>query len=173
MIKEHRYEPNGSYEEWPGVVVADYVATVETKAIPETEAIRESLGYQYTRHLPLEALAAASASFEYGAKKYSDRNWEKGLPWQQLIDSLKRHLEDFERGHDRDDGEGGSGLHQVCMIGASAMMLIASVVRNIGTDDRLIKVDDSALNAKDCTKWIQSELEKSKIYEKERKVNAD
>ena len=60
----------------------------------ETGAIREGLGIPYTRHVPLEAIAAAAASLEYGAKKYADRNWEKGLPWQQMIDSLKRHIED-------------------------------------------------------------------------------
>lgn len=122
------------------------------------KAVRESLGVPYTRHVPLEAVAAAAASFEYGAKKYSDRNWEKGLPWQQMIDSLKRHVEDFERGHDYDDGPGGSGLHQVAMIMASAMMLSASVIRNIGEDDRLPKVADNAFLAKDCSKWIEREL---------------
>lgn len=124
----------------------------------DTGAVRESLGVPYFRQLPLEALAAGAASLEYGANKYSNRNWEMGLPWQQMIDSLRRHLDDFERGHDRDDGDGGSGLHQVCMIMASAMMLSASVVRNIGTDDRMVKVDDKALSAKDCAKWIQREL---------------
>lgn len=124
----------------------------------DTGAVRESLGVPYFRQLPLEALAAGAASLEYGAKKYSDRNWEKGLPWQQMIDSLRRHLDDFERGHDRDDNENGSGLHQVCMIMASAMMLSASVIRDIGVDDRMIGVDDKALSAKDCAKWIHREL---------------
>ena len=59
----------------------------------ETGAVREGLGIPYTRHIPLEAVAAAAASLEHGAQKYSDRNWEKGLPWQQMIDSLKRHIE--------------------------------------------------------------------------------
>lgn len=124
----------------------------------DTGAVRESLGVPYFRQLPLEALAAGAASLEYGAKKYSDRNWEMGLPWQQMIDSLRRHLDDFERRHDRDDGDGGSGLHQVCMIMASAMMLSASVIREIGVDDRMIGVDDKSLSAKDCAKWIQHEL---------------
>lgn len=124
----------------------------------DTGAVRESLGVPYFRQLPLEALAAGAASLEYGANKYSDRNWEKGLPWQQMIDSLRRHLDDFERRQDRDDGENGSGLHQVCMIMASAMMLSASVIREIGVDDRMVNVDDKALSAKDCAKWIQREL---------------
>jgi Domain of unknown function (DUF5664) len=125
-------------------------------------AVREALGIPYTRHIPLEAVAAAAASLEYGAKKYADRNWEKGLPWQQMIDSLKRHIEDFERGHDYDDGEDGSDLHQVCMIMASAMMLTASVIRGIGVDDRLPAVDQNALTAKQCAKWVQAQLENAR-----------
>ncbi len=127
-----------------------------------TGAVREGLGIPYTRHIPLEAVAAAAASLEYGAKKYADRNWEKGLPWQQMIDSLKRHIEDFERGHDYDNGEDGSDLHQVCMIMASAMMLSASVIRGIGTDDRLPAVAEDALSAKQCAKWIKAQLENAR-----------
>jgi hypothetical protein len=128
----------------------------------DTGAVREALGIPYTRHVPLEAVAAGAASLEYGAKKYSDRNWEKGLPWQQMIDSLKRHVEDFERRRDYDDGEDGSDLHQVCMIMASAMMLSASVIRGIGVDDRLPAVDEHALSAKQCAKFIKGQLENAR-----------
>ena len=123
----------------------------------ESGPTREALGLPYLRHLPLEALAAAAASFEYGANKYEARNWEKapGLPYQQMIDSLRRHLDDFERGVEVDE----SGLHQTCMIMASAMMLCASVVRGIGIDDRTKLLPDSkAMSAKDCAKWIESQL---------------
>jgi hypothetical protein len=129
----------------------------------ETGAVREALGIPYFRQLPLEALAAGAASLEYGAKKYADRNWEKGLPWQQMIDSLKRHIDDFERGHDFDNGADGSNLHQVCMIMASAMMLSASVIRGIGTDDRIPKVSDNALTSKQCAKWIKEQLDNAKM----------
>lgn len=127
----------------------------------ESKPTREGLKYRYSRFVPLEAIAAASASFEYGANKYSARNWEKGLPWQTMIDSLKRHVEDFERGNDYDDGPEGSGLPHVCMIMASAMMLTATVMRGIGTDDRIKKLDYNEFTAKDCAKWIVSVLEEA------------
>lgn len=132
----------------------------------ETGAAREALGIPYFRQLPLEALAAGAASLEYGAIKYANRNWEKGLPWQQMIDSLKRHIDDFERGHDYDNGADGSNLHQVCMIMASAMMLSASVIRGIGTDDRMPKVSDNALTAKECAKWVKGQLDNAKLEKK-------
>lgn len=129
----------------------------------KTGAMREALGVPYFRQVPLEAVAAGATSLEYGALKYAHRNWEKGLPWQQMIDSLKRHIDDFERGHDFDDGENGSGLHQVCMIMASAMMLSASVIRGIGEDDRMPPTSDEALGAKECAKWMKMQLENSRI----------
>jgi diadenosine tetraphosphatase ApaH/serine/threonine PP2A family protein phosphatase len=125
----------------------------------ETGAMREAIGVPYFRQLPLEALAAGAAALEYGANKYDNRNWEKGLPWQQMIDSLKRHIEDFERGRDYDDAEGGSGLPHICLIMSSAMMLSASVMRGIGQDDRLPQVPEQALTAKEAAKWIQKTLE--------------
>lgn len=127
---------------------------------------REALGIPYTRYVPLEAMAAAAASFEYGAKKYGARNWENGLPWQQMIDSLKRHIEDFENGKDFDDGEKGSDLPQVCMIMASACMLTASVMRNIGEDDRLPPVSEEAMSAKECAEWIDRALKSAREVNK-------
>lgn len=38
--------------------------------------------------------------YEDGAKKYSDRNWEKGIPLHCYIDSGVRHYLKFKRGDD-------------------------------------------------------------------------
>lgn len=38
----------------------------------------------------------------FGAKKYGDHNWRKGMNWSRCIGSLKRHLSEFEKGIDRD-----------------------------------------------------------------------
>ena len=139
-----------------------------------TGAMREALGVPYFRQVPLEAVAAGAAALEYGAEKYAHRNWEKGLPWQQMIDSLKRHIDDFERGRDYDDGPKGSGMHQVCMIMASAMMLSASVVRGIGDDNRMPKVDSYAFTAKECALYIKTQLDRAvKFSEKEKHGNQD
>ena len=37
-----------------------------------------------------------------GAKKYSERNWEKGMAWSKIVSSLKRHLAAIEKGEDYD-----------------------------------------------------------------------
>lgn len=41
-----------------------------------------------------------------GAEKYADRNWELGMKWSVVLQSLKRHLEAFERGEDFDKESG-------------------------------------------------------------------
>tara|TARA_B110000977_G_scaffold40467_1_gene54390 strand:+ start:1473 stop:1919 length:447 start_codon:yes stop_codon:yes gene_type:complete len=135
----------------------------------ESGALRECIGVPYLRQLPLEGLAAGAAALEYGATKYADRNWEKGLPWQQMIDSLKRHIDDFERRKDYDDGPTGSGLPHVCMIMAGALMLSSSVMRGVGEDDRMPAPDEEAFDAKDCAKWIKVQLERSEELAKNRR----
>jgi hypothetical protein len=42
----------------------------------------------------------------FGAKKYADRNWEKGMAWSKIISSLKRHIAAFEKGEDFDQESG-------------------------------------------------------------------
>lgn len=35
---------------------------------------------------------------EEGGRKYTDRNWEKGMPLMQFIDSAERHINDYKEG---------------------------------------------------------------------------
>ena len=64
------------------------------------EFIKENKIDKYT------ALLEVSKQYEEGARKYSDRNWEKGIPVHCFIDSGVRHYLKFRRGdtdepHDR------------------------------------------------------------------------
>ena len=40
---------------------------------------------------------------ENGAKKYGDRNWEKGQPFSRFLDSAERHLNCFKEGKTDED----------------------------------------------------------------------
>ena len=42
--------------------------------------------------MPPRAERELALHFQYGAQRYSDRNWEKGIPLGVFIDSLRRHL---------------------------------------------------------------------------------
>ena len=41
--------------------------------------------------------------YELGANKYSERNWEKGMPFSRYINSAKRHIEKFVMGKEGED----------------------------------------------------------------------
>ena len=45
--------------------------------------------------LPACALIRLSKHYEEGAKKYEERNWEKGIPIHSYIDSALRHLMNY------------------------------------------------------------------------------
>jgi hypothetical protein len=41
---------------------------------------------------PGEALFAISQVLTFGAKKYADRNWEKGIKWSRVFGACMRHM---------------------------------------------------------------------------------
>lgn len=49
------------------------------------------------------AMRRLAHTLEFGAIKYGDRNWEKGWPVMRIIDSLKRHLAQYEMGETDED----------------------------------------------------------------------
>lgn len=53
--------------------------------------------------LPAAAILRLARHFEAGAKKYGDRNWEKGIPVHSFIDSAIRHLMKYMDGWTDED----------------------------------------------------------------------
>lgn len=49
------------------------------------------------------ALARLARTLEEGAKKYADRNWEKGIPQERFLDSALRHLIQYMAGDTGED----------------------------------------------------------------------
>ena len=68
-----------------------------------------------------------------GAEEYEPYNWCKGLKWTECIDSLKRHLNSFQQGIDRDKQTG--ELHMAHIM-ANAMFLIEYYYTHKELDDR-------------------------------------
>lgn len=51
----------------------------------------------------------------FGAKKYSDNNWRKGMDWMKIYASIKRHLHEWEKCNDTDIESGLPHLgHAAC-----------------------------------------------------------
>lgn len=83
--------------------------------------------------LPFDALEEVAAVLAHGALKYGERNWEKGLGWGRIAGALLRHLAAWTRGIELDAE---SGRHHLAHAACCALMLLATVQRGKGTDDR-------------------------------------
>ena len=42
--------------------------------------------------IPSEVMFALARILTFGAKKYGDRNWEKGMSWSRIFGALMRHM---------------------------------------------------------------------------------
>jgi hypothetical protein len=71
--------------------------------------------------LPWDQLWKVAELYGRGAKKYDDRNWEKGYPVSLSMAALVRHLSLFWQGEDNDPETGCSHLASV-IFHALAMM---------------------------------------------------
>jgi len=80
-----------------------------------------------------EMIEQLSLVLAYGAKKYEDRNWEKGMKWSRPFGALMRHMWAWWRGEHYDPETGFSHLsHAACCL----MFLVTYEYRQVGTDDR-------------------------------------
>lgn len=64
---------------------------------------KPQLSYVFDAPKAMEGLARR---FELGAHKYSRDNWKKGLPDNEIIDALLRHLSAYKNGHITDPDGG-------------------------------------------------------------------
>lgn len=83
--------------------------------------------------LPYEALEGIAQILTFGAAKYADHNWRKGLAWSRVYSSLQRHLGAWSRGEDLDSETGKSHLWHA---GCNILFLITFEINKTGTDDR-------------------------------------
>ncbi len=83
--------------------------------------------------IPDLALVSEARVLGFGAKKYGDHNWRKGMAWSRLIDAAMRHLTAFSSGEDYDPE---TGEYHLAHLRACAGFLIEYAELGIGTDDR-------------------------------------
>lgn len=101
---------------------------------PLKEGVKFDSGKSYRPELIApEFIFELSEVLAYGAKKYEDRNWEKGMKWSRPFGALMRHLWAWWKGEDKDEETGFSHLaHAACNV----MFLLTFESRRIGVDDR-------------------------------------
>lgn len=84
--------------------------------------------------LPWDAVREVVKVLMFGAKKYDDRNWEKGMDWGRLFDASMRHRIDWWQ--DRQDKATDSDIHHLAHDACDILFLLAYALRNKGKDDR-------------------------------------
>jgi hypothetical protein len=99
--------------------------------------------------IPREFLWALAEHYGIGARKYEDRNWEKGYKWSLTQDALERHYNQFLLG-ERYDAETGSH-HLIAAIWHLVALYIFDI-RSLGTNDISPRLaPPTAQSSKPCT----------------------
>ena len=97
--------------------------------------------------LPTEAITALAELYGRGAKKYDDRNWEKGIRFHRVFRALLGHIWAWWGGeeYDREDGQ-----HHLDSVAWNAFALRTYIARNMThLDDRPKPfVDNTAADVK-------------------------
>lgn len=84
--------------------------------------------------LPSDAVDDVLEVLQYGATKYGDRNWERGMSWSRPFSALMRHMWAWWRGEVYDPESGKPHLaHAACCV----LFLLAYERRGVGVDDRV------------------------------------
>ena len=83
--------------------------------------------------LPPEALQELVAVYTMGAKKYEDRNWEKGIKWGRVFGALQRHVWKFWEGEEQDEE---SGLSHMAHAAWCCLALLQYSKKRRDFDDR-------------------------------------
>jgi hypothetical protein len=79
-----------------------------------TGAVREATtGRGRFDLIPPYPIKRLACHYEAGAKKYLDRNWEKGIKLARFIDSTERHINSFKDG-DRTEDHLAAALWNLC-----------------------------------------------------------
>jgi len=106
-------------------VEQEYVKAIEGKKFD-----KDKLRYDL---LPPEPLARVVEVFTIGARKYGDRNWEKGLTWGRVFAAMMRHAWAWWRG-ERFDPE--DGQHHLSSVAWCALVLMEYEETHQELDDR-------------------------------------
>jgi len=95
--------------------------------------VKHDIGKPRYELIAPEFLHGLAKILTFGAEKYDDRNWEKGMAWGRPFGALQRHLWAWWNGEEIDAETGKSHLHHAA---CCLMFLSAYEARNIGLDDR-------------------------------------
>jgi hypothetical protein len=118
---------------------------------------RYNTGKLKWRLVSWRALSPMVRVLMFGAEKYDDHNWKKGLKYTEICESLQRHLNAFIEGEDNDTE---SKLTHVGHILCNAMFLSYMFLFKKDMDDRYIDKNIKVVEEKkELPPFTQSSLE--------------
>jgi hypothetical protein len=101
--------------------------------VDSNQARKEDSGKLRFELLPVRPLQQVVDVYTMGARKYTDRNWEKGLRWGRVFGAMMRHAWAWWGGEERDKENGQKHLASVVWA-ALALMEYEETHREL--DDR-------------------------------------
>lgn len=103
-------------------------------AVTHNTAIKNDEGKLPWFLLPPDAIDDVLGVLQYGAAKYGERNWERGMDWSRPFSALMRHMWAWWRGETYDPESGKAHLaHAACCV----LFLLAYELRGVGVDNRV------------------------------------
>ncbi len=108
------------------------VKDVEIRVIDPTTGGEKGSKLARFSLIPRDFLWALAEHYGRGARKYEDRNWERGYKWSLSVDALDRHLNAWLLGENNDVETGSSHLVAVAW---HAIALWWWHRRRLGTND--------------------------------------
>jgi hypothetical protein len=96
--------------------------------------------------IPVSAIEGLASVLTYGADKYADRNWEKGISWSRAFGATMRHMWSWYKGENIDPESGMPHLwHAMCNV---AFLIEFSETRR-EFDDRVVRTYRSLAHSSD------------------------
>ena len=106
----------------------------KTMGTTASGAARESIGTKIDTDLvPYELMVAAAVGLGLGEYKYEARNFEKGLSYRSLINSIERHCKSLKDGEWEDED---TKIPHYMLIASSTAMLVHNIMQGVIIDDR-------------------------------------
>jgi len=84
--------------------------------LKELKAIRYNKGKPRIGLVPPELMVEVAKVLTFGAEKYEENNWKKGIPCKCFVDSALRHFFKFIANHKDEDHESAFYWNIMCCI---------------------------------------------------------
>lgn len=92
-----------------------------------TGGVKADTGKDPWHLLPWDALREIVKVLAFGARKYAERNWEKGLPHSRTVPAALRHIVSWWQDGEQKDPE--TGLHPLAHAACEILFALAFEVR--------------------------------------------